>query len=289
MSPRFRYLNALAIFVACVLSCSFLLVGCRGSSTTSSHSTAHKATATVPYDLVSPGYLTVGTGSDKPPMEFMDTNTHQPDGLDIDLIKAIALHMNLQVKVVPANIDTLIPALNANQYDVVISSMTITNKRKLEASFIPYFSQGESLLVQNGNPHNIESLADLCGQSVGVQSGSLEQTDLQIASDACKKTGKLAINNLVLQDQSAVIQLLATNRVVATYQDSPVSDYYLQQNAGRFAMAGVVINTAIAGIAVRKTDIVLQTSVQNAFNQIERDGTYHTLLEKWGLADGAIA
>jgi len=289
MTPRFRYLNALAIFVTSVLSCSFLLVGCGSSTTTSSHPDAHKATASVPYDLVSPGYLTVGTGSDRPPMEFMDTNTHQPDGFDIDLIKAIALRMNLQVKVMPASIDTLIPALNANHYDVVISGMTITNKRKQEASFVPYFSQGEALLVQNSNPHAIESLADLCGQSVGVQSGSLEQVDLQIASDACKKAGKPAINSLVLPDQSAVIQLLATNRVVATYQDSPVTDYYLQQNAGRFAMAGVVFNTAIAGIAVRKTDIVLQTSVQNAFNQIERDGTYHTLLAKWGLADGAIA
>lgn len=289
MTPRLRYLNALAMFVASVLSCALLLVGCGSSTTTTSHPDSHKATASVPYDLVSPGYLTVGTGSDRPPMEFMDTNTHQPDGFDIDLVKAIALRMNLQIKVVPANIATLIPALNANQYDLVISGMTITNKRKQEASFIPYFSQGQSLLVQNGNPRSIESLADLCGQDVGVQSGSLEQVDLQIASDACKKAGKSAINSLVSQDQSAVIQLLATNRVVATYQDSPVTDYYLQQNAGRFVMAGVVFNMAIAGIALRKNDIVLQTSVQNAFNQVERDGTYHTLLAKWGLADGAIA
>jgi polar amino acid transport system substrate-binding protein len=222
-------------------------------------------------------------------MEFMDTTTHQLAGFDIDLINAIALRMNLQVKVVPADMDTLLPALDTNHYDVVISDMTITNKRKQEASFIPYFSQGESLLVQNGNPHAIESLADLCGQSVGVQSASLEQSDLQIASDACKKAGKAAINSIVLQDQHAVIQLLVTNRVVATYQDSPVASYYLQQNADRFAMAGVLANTSIAGIAVRKTDVTLQTAVQNAFNQVERSGTYHTLVEKWGLADGAIA
>jgi polar amino acid transport system substrate-binding protein len=222
-------------------------------------------------------------------MEFMDPDTHQPDGFDIDLIKAIALRMNLQVKVVPADLATLLPDLNANHYDVVISGMTITKNRKQEANFIPYFSQGESLLVQNGNPHSIESLADLCGQAVGVQSGSLEQIDLQKASAACQKASKPAINSLVLQDQSAVIQLLATNRVVATFQDSPVTDYYLQQDTDHFTLAGVVFNTAIAGIALRKTDIVLQTSVQNAFNQIERDGTYHTLLTKWGLADGAIA
>jgi polar amino acid transport system substrate-binding protein len=288
MTSRFRYLNALAIFVVYALSCLLLLAGCGSKSTTFSHPDVHKATASVPYDIVSPGYLTIGIGADKPPMEFMDTSTHQLEGFDIDLIKAIASHMNLQVRIVPANFDTLMPALNADHYDVVISGMTITAKRKQEANFIPYFSQGESLLVQSGNPHNIESLADLCGQSVGVQSGSLAQVELQMASEACKRAGESAINSFVLQDQGAVIQLLATNRVVATYQDSPVTDYYLGQDTGRFAMAGVVINTAIAGIAVRKTDVELQTAIQNAFNQVERDGTYHMLLKKWGLTSGAI-
>lgn len=289
MTSRFRYLHAFAIFVVYILSCSFLLVGCGNSSTPSSYPAVHQATASVPFDLADPGYLTIGTAADRPPMEFRDTNTHQLAGFDIDLINAIALPLKLQAKVVPANTDTLLPALDTNHYDVVISDMTITDKRKQEASFIPYLGQGESLLVQNGNPHAIESLADLCGQSVGVQSGSLEQSDLQIASDACQKDGKAAINSIVLQDQEAVIQLLAINRVVATYQDSPVTSYYLQQNTGRFAVAGVVLNMAIAGIAVRKTDLVLQTAVQNAFNQIERNGTYHTLLDKWGLTDGAIA
>src|SRR5437868_5021795 len=91
MTSRFLYLNALAIFIASVLSCSFLLVGCGSGATTPPHPDTHKATASVPYDLVSPGYLTIGTSSDRPPMEFTDTNTHQPDGFDIDLIKAIAL------------------------------------------------------------------------------------------------------------------------------------------------------------------------------------------------------
>jgi polar amino acid transport system substrate-binding protein len=288
MNPRFRYLNGLAVFVIYILSCALLLVGCGSSSPPTSNPVIHTATATVPYDLTSPGYLTVGTTADRPPMEFMDTNTHQLAGFDIDLINAIALRLKLQVKLIPANVDTLLPALDTNHYDVALADITITSQRKQEASFIPYFSQGQALLVQNGNPHTIESVADLCGQSVGVQSGSLEQSELQVASAACKKAGEAAINSIVLQDQRAVIQLLATNRVVATYQDSPITSYYLQQNAGRFAIAGVVTNTSIAGIAVRKTDVPLQTAIQNAFNQVERNGTYHTLLDKWGLTDGAI-
>jgi polar amino acid transport system substrate-binding protein len=289
MSLHIRNLNVSVVFVTYIFFCSLWLAGCGGSSTITSHLVAHTAIATTPYELASPGYLTVGTIDDRPPMEFTDATTHQLVGFDIDLINALASRLKLQVKLVPTTMDMLLPALNTKHYDVALADITITGQRKQEASFIPYFSQGQSLLVQSGNPHAIESIADLCGQSVGVQSGSLEQSELQAASAACQRAGEAAINNVVLQDQSAVIQLLATNRVVATYQDSPVTSYYLQQSAGRFALAGVVTNTAIAGIAVRKTDGTLQTAIQNALNQVERNGTYHTLLDKWGLADGAIA
>jgi polar amino acid transport system substrate-binding protein len=111
---------------------------------------------------------------------------------------------------------------------------------------------------------------------------------LQTASDACVKAGKPKINLTVLQDQTAVVQLLATNRVVATYQDSPVTDYYNKQNSGRFDVGGSVVNAAQEGIVVRKGDTAMLTAVQKAFNAVKADGTYTSLIQKWGLSSGAI-
>ncbi len=272
----------------CCLLCLLSLAACSNTTTAPLHKNAQKTTPSLLDGLVTPGYLTVGTSPNEPPLVFMDPSTRQASGFDMDLIKAIATRMNLQVKIVPTSLKTLIPDLRSGRFDVAIAGLTIDYTYKQEIDFIPYFSLGESLLVQKGNPHAIQSLADLCGQSVGTQSNTTEQADLQIASAACTEGGQPAITNVVLQDQNAVIQLLATNRVVATYQDSPVADYYLAHNSSHFELAGSVVNATMAGIAVSNTGTSIQNAVQSAFDQVKREGTYRVLLEKWGLTSGAI-
>ena len=124
---------------------------------------------------------------------------------------------------------------------------------------------------------------------VRVQDGTIEQTGLQTASKKCTSDGKPAIHMTVLQDQTAVIQLLANQRVVATYQDSPVTDYFNKQHPGQFAVGGSVVNAGLEGIAVRKGDTAMLNAVKNAFNKVKSDGTYNQIVQKWGLTNEAIA
>ena len=93
----------------------------------------------------------------------------------------------------------------------------------------------------------------------------------------------------VLQDQTAVVQLLANQRVVATFQDSPVTDYYNKQHPGQFTVGGFIINAAQEGIAVRKGDTSMFNAIQTVFNQFKADGTYRSIINKWGLTTGAIS
>ncbi len=240
-------------------------------------------------DLKVPGVLTVGSDTTYPPQEYIDTATNKAAGFDVDLITAVAKNMGLQVNVVTTKFDTIIDDLSNKRFDVVISAVSITPERQKKVAFVPYFNAGESLLVQAGNPKNIKSLTDLCGQNVGVQTGTIEQTDLQTASSACKKAGKPEIKMVVLQDQTAVIQTLANQRVVATFQDSPVTDYYNKQNPGKFAVGGSVVNAGLEGIVVRKSDTAMFNAVKNAFTKAKSDGTYSQLIQKWGLTNEAIS
>ena len=273
----------------CFLAVLLLLAACGGGSTTGSGSTptANPATPTVtpPNDLLTPGTLTVGSDTTYPPQEYIDTTTNKPAGFDIDLITAIAQRMGLQVHVVTTSFDTIIDSLVAKRFDVVISAVSVTPARQQKVDFVPYFSAGESLLVQNGNPDHITQLSDLCGQKVGVQNGTIEQSDLQTASTACTKAGKQAIQMTVLTNQTDVIQLLATNRVVATYQDSPVTDYYIKLNPGKFTVGGSVINAGPEGIVIRKGDTSMFNAVNTAFQQLRANGTYQSLINKWNLGD----
>ena len=118
---------------------------------------------------------------------------------------------------------------------------------------------------------------------MGVQDGTIEQGVLQSSSDNCLEQDKPAINIIALQNQTVVVQLLANNRVVATYQDSPVTDYYTKQNPDKYEVGGSVFASGPEGIAVRKNDSSMLNAIQTAYNQLKAAGTYQQLISKWGL------
>jgi polar amino acid transport system substrate-binding protein len=280
------------VFVGILILLAMLLAACGSSTTTGGgNPTPNPATPTVapPSDLKTPGTLAVGSDTTYPPQEYIDTTTGQAKGFDVDVITAIAQRMGLQAKIVTTKFDTIVDDEAAGRFDVIISAVFITPERQKKVDFVPYFKAGESLLVQAGNPLNLKSLADLCGKNAGVQTGTAEQDELTAASAACVKASKPAIHVTTLQDQTAVIQLLASHRVVATYQDSPVTDYYNKLNPGQFTVGGVVVNFITEGILVRKGDTSMFNAIQTAFNQLKANGTYHNLILKWGLTSGEIS
>ncbi|HVB22135.1 MAG TPA: ABC transporter substrate-binding protein [Ktedonobacteraceae bacterium] len=265
-----------------ILLLSLSLSACITNPATSSN-------APNPYHLLTPGVLTVGSDTTNPPLEYADPATHTTWGFDVDLITALAQRLGLKVTIVTSKYETLINELSDGRYDAVISGMSITPDRQQQANFIPYLNAGESLLVQAGNPHHITSLASLCGMAVGVQSGTIEQLDVQAASSVCTESGKPAIAITSLANEDPVVQLLAQQKVVATFQDSPVTNYYVKQHPAQFAVGGTLIKADLDGIAVRKGDTALFNALQTALHAMVADGSYHRLIEKWGMTDGAIA
>jgi polar amino acid transport system substrate-binding protein len=276
--------TALAVLLGSMVVLSLLLAACGSGGTTTppsgSNPTSNPASSTI-----TPGVLTVGSDTTYPPQEYIDPTTHKATGFDVDLITAIAQRLGLQVHIVSTRFDTIIDDLVAKRFDIVISAVTITSDRQKKVDFVPYLTAGESLLVQKGNPKNIKSTDDLCGLAVGVQGGTIEQGVLQSSSDNCSEQDKPAIKMIVLQDQTAVIGLLAHNRVVATYQDSPVTDYYIKQKPGQFEVGGSVVFAGPEGIAVRKNDPSMFNAIQTAYHQLKSAGTYHQLILKWGLTN----
>ena len=258
---------------------SVLLAACGGGST---------APAT-PTDLLTAGVLTVGSDTNYPPQEYIDPTTHQATGFDVELITAMAKLMGLQAKIVPTKFETILDDLVAKRFDIVISAVNVTSERQKKVDFVPYLNVGESLLVPKGNPHHIKSTDDLCGLAVGVQDGTVEQGVLQSSSDNCEEQEKPAITVIALPDQTAVIDLLAQNRVAATYQDSPVTDYYVKEKPSQFAVGGSVFAPSPEGIAVRKNDPAMLNAIQTAYNQVKAAGTYHQLILKWGLTHEELA
>jgi ABC-type amino acid transport substrate-binding protein len=95
----------------------------------------------------------------------------QPAGYDIDLARAIATHLGMQVEFVPVGLDSIYDDLAARRADVAISALPYAPELGWRARFSQfYFDAGQMLVVRRETP--IATEADLAGRVVGVALGS---------------------------------------------------------------------------------------------------------------------
>lgn len=238
-------------------------------------------------DVVASGVLTVGSYTNYPPQIYVDARTHQVEGFDADLIRAIGQRLGLRVEIVSLEFASLAEYVVNGDVDLAIAAIPMTPALQKKVQFVPYLQGGEALVVQQGNPLKITGVEDLCGQHVGVKVDTLEQEDLTMQSDSCKRNGKAPIVIAAQAEQQGVIQLLLKKQVVAVYQDAPQADYFIKQYPGHFELGGPITNTTVEGIAIRKDNSSLFQAVQKALSAMRKDGTYHALIVKWGLIHGA--
>jgi polar amino acid transport system substrate-binding protein len=128
-----------------------------------------KIAAEVPKSIASKGTLTVAADATYAPNEFIASDGHTVLGMDADLAKALAQAMGLKAKVQNITFDSIIPGLAANKYDLGMSSFTVTKEREKTVDFVSYAVAGTSFFVKADGGPNIQTLADLCGQSVHAE------------------------------------------------------------------------------------------------------------------------
>ena len=70
--------------------------------------------------------------------------------------------------------------------------------------------------------------------------------------------------------------------------DSPVAAYIVKQSNGQFKVTGTVYGTAPYGIAIPKGNGMAKP-ILDAVKALMANGTYKSILAKWGIQHGAIS
>jgi polar amino acid transport system substrate-binding protein len=229
------------------------------------------------YDAFAPDVLDRPVGEPEP----------QVRGIDPDLATELGRKLGVRFTFVNTGFDELIPALRASKFDVIISSMTATPERAREISFLEYFQAGTSILVPRGNPEGVRSLADLCGATVTLQSGTIHE---ELVEDQQASCGENRIKARPLASGTQVVLEVKFGRADAALADFPVAAYNAKVSGqGRdFQVVGQQIDPGPYGIGVRKDDGDLQSVLQDALREIIADGSYDRVLTKWNVTDGAL-
>jgi polar amino acid transport system substrate-binding protein len=292
------------LLAALLLSCAVTVAACgssNSSSSSSSSSSASTSTSTVapssgtansavaklvPAAIKSKGTLTVAADASYAPDEFIGPDGHTVVGMDADLSKALAAQMGLKANLVNATFATIIPGLAAGRYDMGASSFSDTLAREKTVDFVDYAHVGESFYTKATGGVSIGSIADICGKTVSVESGTTEEADAKTQSGKCTKAGKPAVNVLVFNTQTEANLAVSSGRAQLGFADTPVADYQVKQSSGMFKIVGAPYATGPYGLAMPKNG--LDKAVLAALQELVKNGTYASILAKWGLQGIAI-
>ena len=248
----------LAITGLALVTMTALLAGC-GSDKAATNKDSNK------------NVIKFGAEMTYPPFEYADGDQYK--GFDIDLGNAIAEELGMKAEFSSLGFDALIPALQSNQIDAILSGMVITEDRAKEINFSdPYYNVQITMVVKKDN-NTIKTPADLKGVKVGAQIGT---TGAMFANEKGAETVDYDAVNVMLQ-------ALQQGNIKAVILDEPVAQYYIN-NANMNDLKLVTIpdqEKSELGIGVNKDNPELLKKINDALAKLKANGKYDELKAKW--------
>ena len=222
--------------------------------------------------------LTVCT--DVPSVPFAFDQEGSLDGIDIELVRALAGRLALQPNFKDVDAKAIFGALDAGECDMVAAGVTVTDRLSKTVDFSEvYFRVNQSLLVRKGDETRFKDLASLKGRTIGVQPGTPG------AALAEERADGATIEEL--PTAAALHTALTAGEVDAVIHDFPVNVH-----AARTTGETVVAQTFSEGhqkeyvFAMGKGRADLKRAIDDALTQVKSDDTYPTILRRF-LGDTA--
>ncbi len=233
-------------------------------------------------EMVSPGKLTYGTAATFAPFEFSQDG--KLVGFDIEFGDALAGKLGLAPVAVNIEFRGLIPALQGKRVDVINSAMYINPARSEQVDFVPYMRIGQRIVVQKGNPAKVPGREGLCGHTVAVTLGGIQETYARQDAERCAAAGQKALTVMTFPSAQDAALSVRQGRVQAYYESTAGVARITTELADVFEAVGPVFEFGTQiGFAVRKGDAAMAALVTKALQAAVADGTYARLMAQYKL------
>jgi polar amino acid transport system substrate-binding protein len=194
-------------------------------------------------------------------------------GFEVDIAEALARELGVSARQSQNAWDSLIPALQRGDFDMVMNGIEVTPQRQTKVLFsIPYYIYTEQLVVRKDETE-IRDINDLKGKKAGTLSGT-------VAQDILMNLG--SVNVRIYAGQVEPYEDLAIGRIDAVLLDLPIAAYYGKTNP-RLRYAGEPVGEGFYGIAVRKGDDDLKIELDRIILKLLQSGELKKIYEKWDL------
>lgn len=202
-------------------------------------------------------------------------------GFDVDIAKAVCEQIKRKCVFVEQVWDSMIPGLQAKKYDVIVSSMSMTDERRRVVEFSDrYYKTPSAVVLKKAATYTGPASAK--GLKIGVLKGSTQE---KWAMGELKPAGATVIP---YEAQDQVYLDIKSGRLDGTVADKvEVHGGFLRKPEGadygykgpdqyetKYYGDGI-------GIALRKNQGDLKKQINEAIKTIRSNGTYNTIAKKY--------
>lgn len=264
---KFPYLVLLVLIL--------VATGCQSLSALNSGTRSGMETEIL-HRIIKSGALRVGITGTQPPLN-MKNKSGEMIGLDVELGQALAEAMKLELVLVESPFSNLLTGLEAGQFDMVISSMTITPARNARVAFAgPYLISGSSLLTRSELAKTLLTQASLNSpeRSWAALEGSTGEALILEAFPLAKFVG--------IEDQEAAVAGIAHGEIDGLVADLPFVQFQIVRNPElELATLASPFTTEPLGIALPPNSPLFSNLVQNYLNTLEYTGQLIQMKARW--------
>lgn len=216
--------------------------------------------------------ITFGTSAEYPPFEY---NIHgELVGYDIELGHMIADKLGKKAKFIDMQYSTIMPAINSENVDAGLATITITEERKKNFSFSePYYV--ESLAVLFNKNENINKNNNFSGKKIACQIGTTMEAWLK---------GHANNSEIISMDNNSIaVEALKAKHVDGVLIDSAQAKKFAKKNSN---LNYELIAKADSGYGVafkKNSNLIYQ--VNNAIKSLKAEGKLDYLEKKYLKSD----
>lgn len=214
-----------------------------------------------------------------PPFNFIDGNG-ELQGFEVDLLKSLCEAMKAECELVQHEWDGIIRGLLKREYDAIMSSLEITERRQKRVAFSdPYYRIPAVFIGSKETAAGEVTPAAMAGKKIGT----IERTDHEAYLKTFYKDSEIV---LYAKADEANLDLLV-GRIDAVFADELLLSKFLESREGGCchilgdAPAEPAYKREAYGIALRKEDEALRERFNRAIAQVKADGTYDRIRAKY--------
>jgi polar amino acid transport system substrate-binding protein len=224
--------------------------------------------------------LRVGVCATREPLSFVDKNG-KVTGHDGELARIIAAKLHRPLTFYNMKFMALIPALQSNKVDIIVSGMTATGERKKAVNFSqPYFANTQIMLVRKpagaaSSPKGakLNTPADLKDKRIAVCICTAQEA---FATKTYPKATILQYNSF-----SDMIMALKTGKADAALYDTEQLKIALRQDSELGFLGGEPLFSFPIGVGFNRENHRLRDTFNQFLRRIKQNGVYDDMVERW--------